>query len=339
MVDVHNLPDGKKKYFCDSCEKDFDTIQDAEFHENSCTVMVDGLFKKSFTIECKVCERLVAKITVTRPGENQCPSCGTIYNVGNSGTIEYDTWACDFCDCKFIRKLDVDKHEEMCGNFKDILNNTRRLFKDSKKKIIKSEIDDVESLSRRRKEHSHILNELEEKLNECKNSFEDYKINLKGEMHRIYGASKASSLRFDQKIGEKNRGKIDGYQKEINNFIIILSESSKYDYWNEKIYKAKVREKALDFDAAINIWEELELIDEAARVQKMQAEMGSVKVAQKVVNGDEVTEIKDSVINRSNVGAGGDDKFTKLKELTVMKEKGLIDNAEFKQMKKEILEK
>ena len=73
---------------------------------------------------------------------------------------------------------------------------------------------------------------MEEKLNECKNSFEDYKINLKGEMHRIYGASKASSLRFDQKIGEKNRGKIDGYQKEINNFIIILSESSKYDYWN-----------------------------------------------------------------------------------------------------------
>ena len=33
MVDTHNLPGGKKKYFCDLCEKDFDTIQDAVSHE------------------------------------------------------------------------------------------------------------------------------------------------------------------------------------------------------------------------------------------------------------------------------------------------------------------
>ena len=337
MVDTHNLPDGKKKYFCDSCEKDFDTIQDAERHENSCTFTKDGLFKKSFTIECKVCDRLVAKITVTRPDEYQCPSCGTIYNVRNDGTIEYDIWACDFCDAQFIRKLDVDKHEKTCGNFKDILNNTRRLFKDSKKKIVKGEIDDVETLSRRRKEHSHTLNKLEEKLNECKNSFEDYKINLRGEMHRIYGSSKGSrmALRFDQKIAERNRETIDNYRKEINNFIKILSEISEYDYWNDKIYKAKLREKALDFDSAINIWEELELIDEAARVRKMQAEMGSVKVAQKVVHGD--TIVKDSVLNRANVG--GSSKMQELKDLTEMKKEGLIDDDEFKQMKKEILGK
>ena len=47
MVDTHNLPKGKKKYFCDLCEKDFDTIQDAESHENSCTLTKDGLFKKA----------------------------------------------------------------------------------------------------------------------------------------------------------------------------------------------------------------------------------------------------------------------------------------------------
>jgi phage FluMu protein Com len=89
MVDTHNLPEGKKKYFCDLCEKDFDTIQDAESHENSCTLTKDGLFKKSFTLKCKVCDRLVAEITVTRPDKYKCPSCGTIYNVRDDGTIEY----------------------------------------------------------------------------------------------------------------------------------------------------------------------------------------------------------------------------------------------------------
>ena len=54
---------------------------------------------------------------------------------------------------------------------------------------------------------------------------------------------------------------------------------------------------------------------------------------------DRDTIVKDSVISRSNIGAGVDDKFTKLKELTEMKEKGFIDDDEFKQMKKEILGK
>ena len=81
-------------------------------------------------------------------------------------------------------------------------------------------------------------------------------------------------------------------------------------------------------------------IGQAARVRTLQAEQGAVKVTQKVVQGDEVTktEIKDSVLNRSNVG-GGSSKMQELKDLTEMKEKGLIDDAEFKQMKKEILGK
>ena len=53
-----------------------------------------------------------------------------------------------------------------------------------------------------------------------------------------------------------------------------------------------------------------------------------------------MTEVdNDSVISKSNVSADEDDKFMKLKELTKMKEKGLIDDDEFKQMKKEILGK
>ena len=101
--------------------------------------------------------------------------------------------------------------------------------------------------------------------------------------------------------------------------------------------RAKEREKALDYDSAIEIWESLGEIDEAARVRKLKAEQGAVKVTQKVVHGDEVTKVKDSVLNRSNVGSGGDDRFTKLKELTMMKEKGLISDEEYEKMKQEII--
>ncbi|MDP6659351.1 MAG: SHOCT domain-containing protein [Candidatus Poseidoniia archaeon] len=45
------------------------------------------------------------------------------------------------------------------------------------------------------------------------------------------------------------------------------------------------------------------------------------------------------MISKSSIGAGGDDKFAKLKELKEMLSEGLIDDDEFKQMKKEILGK
>ena len=107
-----------------------------------------------------------------------------------------------------------------------------------------------------------------------------------------------------------------------------------------KFEYALEREEANDYDSAVIIWEQLGDIREAARVRKLKAEQGAVKVSQKVVHGDEVskTEIKDSVLNRSNVG-GGSSKMHELEKLTEMKEKSLIDDDEFKQMKKEILGK
>jgi len=104
--------------------------------------------------------------------------------------------------------------------------------------------------------------------------------------------------------------------------------------------EAKEKEKFLDYEKAIKIYEEIEKPEEAARVRKLKAEQGAVKVSQNVVHGDQVTktEIKDSVLNRSNVG-GGSSKMQELKDLTEMKKEGLIDNDEFKQMKKEILGK
>ena len=105
--------------------------------------------------------------------------------------------------------------------------------------------------------------------------------------------------------------------------------------------RAKVREQARDYDTAIQIWEELGEIKEAARIRKLKAEQGAVKVAQSVVQGDQITktEIKDSVLNRSNVGSGGKSKAEEIKEIKELLDSGAIDDDEFKQMKKEILGK
>ncbi len=104
--------------------------------------------------------------------------------------------------------------------------------------------------------------------------------------------------------------------------------------------QAKNHEKLMEFDEAAEIYKQLGIDEEVIRVRKLKAEQGAVKVDQTVVQGDQITktEIKDSVLNRSNVG-GGNSKMQELKDLTEMKEKGLIDDDEFKQMKKEILGK
>ena len=84
------------------------------------------------------------------------------------------------------------------------------------------------------------------------------------------------------------------------------------------------------------------LLEDVERVRELVAKKGRVNIDQTIVKGDYVddrdTIIKDSVLNRSNVG-GSSSKMQELKELTEMKEKGLIDDDEFTQMKKEILGK
>ena len=114
-----------------------------------------------------------------------------------------------------------------------------------------------------------------------------------------------------------------------------------YDIDGVKKEIAQEKEKLLDYVGAIADFKELGLHQDAKRVRRKM--LDEKKVDQTVVHGDYVddrdTIVKDSVISKSNIGAGGDDKFTKLDRLAEMKEKGLIDDAEFKQMKKEILGK
>ena len=105
--------------------------------------------------------------------------------------------------------------------------------------------------------------------------------------------------------------------------------------------KAKKYEKLLEFDKAAEVYKNWGTENDVIRVRKLKAEQGAVKVTQKVVYGDEVTktEIKDSVLNRSNVGGGGKSKAEEIKEIKELLDSGAIVDAEFKQMKKEILGK
>ena len=127
---------------------------------------------------------------------------------------------------------------------------------------------------------------------------------------------------------------------EDNAAIYVWKKIEKYEeVIRIKKEMAGQREEALDYEAAIEIWEELGEIKEAARVRRLKAKQGAVNVAQKVVHGDDITEIKDSVLNRSNVGAGGKSKSEELRDAKALLDDGIIDAAEFKQMKKEILGK
>ena len=99
--------------------------------------------------------------------------------------------------------------------------------------------------------------------------------------------------------------------------------------------------KHLDYDKAIEIYESIGDKEAAKNARKLKAEQGAVKVSQKVVHGDEVTktEIKDSVLNRSNVGSGGKSKAEELREAKALLDEGLINEDDYEKMKKEILGK
>ena len=142
------------------------------------------------------------------------------------------------------------------------------------------------------------------------------------------------------------------YEEEIikraNNLLPELV--GKYKSGNKTIIKrilntlpvkkvGKEFEKYKMFQEADEWYSSHQMLDEARKIK----EKTKFKVDQTIVHGDYVddrdTIVKDSVVSKSNIGAGSDDKFTKLDRLAEMKEKGLIDDDEFKQMKKEILEK
>ena len=104
--------------------------------------------------------------------------------------------------------------------------------------------------------------------------------------------------------------------------------------------EARKAEIAKNYKKAITIWEKMGLLSRAAHLRTLMTENNTVKVDQTVIHGDQITktEIKDSVLNRSNVGSRKS-KSEELREAKSLFEEGLIDDDEFKQMKKEILGK
>tara|TARA_Y100001970_G_scaffold166956_1_gene204408 strand:- start:256 stop:930 length:675 start_codon:yes stop_codon:yes gene_type:complete len=107
--------------------------------------------------------------------------------------------------------------------------------------------------------------------------------------------------------------------------------------------EAKNKENDLDYSGALIIWETLGNREEAKRIRKKIREEKKVRVDQTVVHGDYVddrdTIVKDSVLNRSNIGAGGKSKAEEIKEIKELLDSGAIDDEEYKQMKKDILGK
>ena len=107
-----------------------------------------------------------------------------------------------------------------------------------------------------------------------------------------------------------------------------------YERW-----KAKRHEKLLEFDEAAKIYKKYGMDDDVIRVRKEARN----KVSQTVVHGDYIddrdTIVKDSVVNKSNIGAGGKTKGERIKLIKELLDSGAIDDDEFKQMKKEILGK
>ena len=125
--------------------------------------------------------------------------------------------------------------------------------------------------------------------------------------------------------------------KNIKEGIETRKEQTRFN--REK--KAKEKERHLDYEGAIRMWEKLGENKEAARVRKLKAEQGAVKVDQTVVHGDYIddrdTIVKDSVISRSNIGGGGTSKMQELKELKEMRDSGDISDEEYEKMKREII--
>ena len=128
-----------------------------------------------------------------------------------------------------------------------------------------------------------------------------------------------------------------------NAYIFGVPSNSKVKAKLDSIHgvpKAKHHEKLLEFDQASEIYKKLKMDEEVIRVRKQKANLAAPKTE---IHGDYVddrdTIVKDSVVNRSNVGSSGKSKAEEIKEIKELLDSGAIDDDEFKQMKKEILGK
>jgi hypothetical protein len=107
----------------------------------------------------------------------------------------------------------------------------------------------------------------------------------------------------------------------------------------EVLEEAQKCEKYFNYPRAIELYDKIDKPGEAARVRKLVAEQK--KVDQTVIHGDYVddrdTIVKDSVVNRSNIGAGGKSKAEQIKEIKGLLDSGAISEEDYQKMKREIV--
>jgi len=295
---------------------------------------------------CQICLKYVFLSENEKGNYEQtktCNNCETNYEIDEKGEMSVTSWACDYCDIETLDERILKEHELECKSFKNEIEKASSFATQEKEIMLKNELKNENTYEERQQKTRKAITKVEEYIPKLKEALTKYKASLPKYTNYPYFRKEYASI-IAQLFGEnetKGKKNILRHKKEIDSIEIIKEKLTDLSNLSRKIENIRLREKALDYDSAIDMWEKLDYIEEAARVRTLQAEMGSVKVTQKVVHGDEVskTEIRDSVVSKSNIGSGIDDKFARLERLAEMKEKGLIDEDEFKQMKKEILGK
>ncbi len=138
---------------------------------------------------------------------------------------------------------------------------------------------------------------------------------------------------YDEKAGQAKISSIESNIGNINSAIAMLQASL------ENTNAAMIAEENLDYRKAIDLFDQVGLSSEAKGIRTKMQKEGKVQVSQKVVHGDEVTktEIKDSVVSKSNIGSGGKSKAEELREAKALLDEGLINEDDYEKMKKEIL--
>jgi hypothetical protein len=140
---------------------------------------------------------------------------------------------------------------------------------------------------------------------------------------------------------------LGAWEKQLKGKVTI-EEQTNYDkgVWEYKLNQARIYENQLDYDQALSLYRELNMTDDVRRINEIKYNKmggresgGNTTIIQGNYVNDHDTIIKDSVLNRSNVGGSGTSKIDELEKASVLKEKGLINDDEYEQMKKEILGK
>ena len=144
-----------------------------------------------------------------------------------------------------------------------------------------------------------------------------------------------SNMQIRSALNLRKRGGLKNLQQALD---IFNKEGHTIEFNQTYLEMAQEKERLLDYKGAIDLFEKADFHDDAKRVRRKM--LDEKKVDQTVVQGDQITrtEIKDSVLNRSNVG-GGSSKAEELREAKSLLDEGVIDDDEFKIMKKDILGK